>query len=77
VGGGSFPEQNLPTALVAVTPLGQDVESLRQGLLDADIPVIGRVEEGAFCLDMRTLTAEEYALVTRAMQAVLSTGSGQ
>ena len=77
VGGGSFPEQNLPTALVAVTPLGQDVESLRQGLLDADIPIIGRVEEGAFCLDMRTLTAEEYGPVTRALFAVLSSGSGQ
>jgi L-seryl-tRNA(Ser) seleniumtransferase len=74
VGGGSFPEQDLPTTLVGVAPAGMDVESLRQGLLATDIPVIGRVEDGFFCLDPRTLTAQEYGLVARALQAVL-TGS--
>ena len=75
VGGGSFPEQDLPTSLVAVAPLAGDVESLRQGLLSTDIPVIGRVEDGRFCLDPRTLMDEEFALVAEALRTVLEGGS--
>lgn len=71
VGGGSFPEQDLPTMLVAVTPKGMDVEALRQGLLSTELPVIGRVEDGRFCLDPRTLMDEEFLLVTEAVRTVL------
>jgi L-seryl-tRNA(Ser) seleniumtransferase len=74
VGGGSFPEQDLPTALVAVNPAAMDVESLRQGLLATDIPVIGRVEDGRFCLDPRTLMDEEFAVVAGAVRTVLRGG---
>lgn len=74
VGGGSFPEQDLPTALVAVSPAAMDVESLRQGLLATDIPVIGRVEDGRFCLDPRTLMDEEFAMVAGAVRTVLRDG---
>ena len=72
VGGGSFPEQDLPTTLVCVAPAGMDVDALRQGLLATDVPVVGRVEDGAFCLDPRTLTPQEYGLVAGALQAVLT-----
>ena len=75
VGGGSFPEQDLPTTLVSVMPAGMDVDALRQGLLATDIPVIGRVEEGRFCLDPRTLLDEEFGLVAQAVLAVLSGGA--
>ncbi len=72
VGGGSFPEQDLPTTLVSVAPASMDVESLRQGLLAADIPVVGRVEDGAFCLDPRTLMDAEFVLATEAIREVLA-----
>jgi L-seryl-tRNA(Ser) seleniumtransferase len=47
------------------------VEALRQGLLATDIPVIGRVEDGRFCLDPRTLMDEEFPLVAAAVRSVL------
>ena len=75
VGGGSFPEQDLSTRLVAVKPLAVDVEALRQGLLATDNPVVGRVEDGAFCLDPRTLMDGEFALVAGAVRTVLDAGS--
>ena len=75
VGGGSFPEQDLPTTLVAIRPRAMDVESLRQGLLAVDIPIIGRVEEGAFCLDPRTIMVEEFGLAARSMATVLQGGT--
>jgi len=73
VGGGSFPERDLVTTLVALTPLtGQSAEDLRHALLDTDPPVVGRIEEDAFCLDVRTLADDEYGMVVRALDQALS-----
>ena len=73
VGGGSFPERDLETTLVALRPLtGQSAEDLRRALLDTDPPLVGRIEEDAFCLDPRTLTDEEFGLVLRALNQALA-----
>jgi L-seryl-tRNA(Ser) seleniumtransferase len=72
VGGGAFPESDLPTSLVALTPLGgRSVESLRTALLTTDPPLVGRVEEGALCLDPRTLASDEHSLVLSALRQAL------
>lgn len=70
VGGGSFPEQDLPTVLVAIKPLTMDVDALRQALLAVEVPVIGRVEDDAFCLDPRTVMVEEFGLVAGSLAAI-------
>lgn len=75
VGGGSFPEQDLPTVLVAVTPARMAVDDLRQGLLAEEFPVIGRVEDGSFCMDPRTLADDEFGLLSRSLLGVLESGS--
>ncbi|MDO9083061.1 MAG: L-seryl-tRNA(Sec) selenium transferase [Humidesulfovibrio sp.] len=78
VGGGAFPEADLPTALVALVPsaapgagAGLSVDSLRQALLATDPPLVGRVEDGALCLDPRTVDASEHALVLDALRQAL------
>ncbi|MHC1701769.1 MAG: L-seryl-tRNA(Sec) selenium transferase [Humidesulfovibrio sp.] len=78
VGGGAFPEADLPTALVALTPLGSaglnpglSVDGLRQALLSTDPPLVARVEDGALCLDPRTLDAAEHPLVLGALRQAL------
>lgn len=74
VGGGAFPEADLPTELVA---LGLNegsrlsIDGLRQALLATDPPLVGRVEDGAFCLDPRTLDISEHALVLDALRQAL------
>ncbi|GAB1410288.1 L-seryl-tRNA(Sec) selenium transferase [Desulfovibrionales bacterium] len=72
VGGGSFPEQDVPTVLVRVCPRAMRVEALRDGLLHTELPVVGRVEDGAFCCDPRTLEPGEYGLIAAAMFSVLT-----
>ncbi|MGE4293112.1 MAG: L-seryl-tRNA(Sec) selenium transferase [Desulfovibrio sp.] len=72
VGGGAYPETDLPTVLVGVRPLYLSVEVLRDALLRTDPPLVGRVEDGAFCLDPRTLRPDEHPLVARALGAALS-----
>lgn len=73
VGGGSFPERDLPTALVAITPSLVSETALKKVLLDTDPPLVGRIEHQAFCLDPRTLTDKEFALVIEALKQALQT----
>jgi L-seryl-tRNA(Ser) seleniumtransferase len=75
VGGGAFPECDLPTALIALVPdegLGLNVDALRQALLSSDPPLVARVEDGALCLDPRTLDPSEHALVLDALRQALA-----
>ncbi len=71
-GGGSFPERDLETTLVALRPaFGTSVDDLKKALLATDPPLVGRIEEGAFCLDPRTLMDEEFPLVVSALGQAL------
>ncbi|GFK93518.1 L-seryl-tRNA(Sec) selenium transferase [Fundidesulfovibrio magnetotacticus] len=69
VGGGAFPERDLPTFLVCLSPKnpGLAPDTLRAALLDTDPPLTGRVEDGAFCMDPRTLRPDEFDLAARAL----------
>lgn len=53
VGGGSLPGTSLPTQLVAISHT--DVEGLAARLREHDLPVIGRVQNGRYLLDPRTV----------------------
>ncbi len=70
VGGGAFPERDLPTSLVRLTT-AVSAEEVRARLLAGEIPLVGRVEEGAFHLDVRTLRDEEFPLVAAAVRSAL------
>jgi L-seryl-tRNA(Ser) seleniumtransferase len=66
-GGGAFPDQALPTWLVAVQAGNRSPESLRDALLRGHPPVAARVKDNALCLDPRTLDAEEDRLLADAL----------
>jgi L-seryl-tRNA(Ser) seleniumtransferase len=61
VGGGAMPEQDLPTTAVALQPEGISVNELEELLRKGDSPVIGRIENDLFLLDMRTVADREIA----------------
>jgi L-seryl-tRNA(Ser) seleniumtransferase len=73
VGGGAFPERDLPTTLVGLKPKapGLTGDGLRERLLRTDPPVVGRIEADTFCLDPRTLEPEENRLVVAALGQAL------
>lgn len=71
VGGGAFPESDLPTALVCLRPKGVSVDGLRAALLETDPPLVGRVEDDELRLDPRTLAADEHPLVLSALRQAL------
>lgn len=72
VGGGSFPENALPTTLVRAVPTGCTPECLKQRLLETVPPLIGRLEDHAFLLDPRTLADEELPMAANVIAAALN-----
>lgn len=78
VGGGAFPECDLPTSLVCLAP-GESAplsaSGLRQALLATTPPLIGRLEHDAFCLDPRTLLPPDAADIVKLVAGLLQARS--
>jgi L-seryl-tRNA(Ser) seleniumtransferase len=61
IGSGSLPVDLLPSVCIAVTPLvrgkgeGTALKRIEQAFRNLPVPVIGRITENAFCMDMRCL----------------------
>ena len=62
IGSGALPVDALPSAGVAITPRGKNRNSAAERLSNAfrklPVPVVGRVKDGAFILDLRCLDDE-------------------
>ncbi|MEF3697643.1 L-seryl-tRNA(Sec) selenium transferase [Desulfolutivibrio sp.] len=73
VGGGAFPEEDLATTLVAITPTGAAVtaDALRERLLAATPPLVARIEHDTLCLDPRTLADDELTVAAQALVQAL------
>ncbi|MBQ7608055.1 MAG: L-seryl-tRNA(Sec) selenium transferase [Desulfovibrionaceae bacterium] len=71
VGGGAFPQYDLPTTLVCLKPYVCSVVTLKNALLATDPPLIGRLENDCFCMDPRTLAACDYPRVVAVLSSAL------
>jgi L-seryl-tRNA(Ser) seleniumtransferase len=65
VGGGSLPGTSMPTQLVAITH--PDVEGLAARLRGNELPVIGRVQNGRFLIDPRTILPTQVDVLLKAL----------
>ncbi len=72
VGGGSLPEESLPTKLLAISGSGVDVTSLARRLRLGDPPVVARLERDTLLLDPRTVDPDDDATIINAIQAAMS-----
>jgi L-seryl-tRNA(Ser) seleniumtransferase len=63
IGSGSLPVDSLPSAGIAIAPIGKSKSSFADKLSLAfralPVPVIGRIKDGAFVLDLRCLDHED------------------
>ncbi len=67
VGGGSTPDQSIPTCLIAICGVVQDIE---RRLRANDPPVIARIEADEVLLDLRTVLPEEEDHLVNALAAL-------
>jgi L-seryl-tRNA(Ser) seleniumtransferase len=73
IGGGSLPEESLPTRLLALGGGdGLDVEALARRLRTGDPSVLGRIERDRLLLDPRTVLPREDAALLRALQSAMA-----
>jgi L-seryl-tRNA(Ser) seleniumtransferase len=72
VGGGALPEEDLESRAVVLEPLDRTVNELEKGLRHNSLPIIGRIEEDRFILDMRTVGDDEISLIANVLGQVFS-----
>lgn len=71
VGGGSVPTQLLPTYAVALdTPLSPN--ALEEALRCREKPIIGRISDGHYLLDLRTLFPADFPYIVETVSSVLA-----
>ncbi|HOK45408.1 MAG TPA: L-seryl-tRNA(Sec) selenium transferase [Bryobacteraceae bacterium] len=69
IGGGSTPEQSLPTWVIAIA--AADVPGLERALRTGDPPVIARIEDNRLLLDLRTVFPEEEPTLLSALAGAM------
>jgi L-seryl-tRNA(Ser) seleniumtransferase len=74
IGGGSTPDQSLPTFLVAITSRHHSAAEIEARLRNpqSGLPIITRVERNKLVVDLRTVHPNEESALVAAMLAVLS-----
>jgi L-seryl-tRNA(Ser) seleniumtransferase len=70
VGGGALPLQELPTKCVGVAIEGLSASRVEQMMREASPPVIGRIENDLFLMDMRTIQDEEIPMIASALKKI-------
>jgi L-seryl-tRNA(Ser) seleniumtransferase len=72
VGGGALPLQDLPTKCVGTRIKGLSANRIDLAMRQADPPVIGRIEDDLFVMDMRTVQDEEIPLISSNFERMLA-----
>lgn len=71
VGGGSLPEESLPSKAVSLAGEGAYLTRLAQRLREGNPPVVGRIERDALILDPRTIRKDQIKPLADAVKAAL------
>jgi len=77
VGGGALPLAELPGFGIALKPTGMSLNLLAERLRLGVPPVVGRIQDGAFIIDPRTLGPDEEELLATALATALGGETGQ
>ena len=72
VGGGSLPEESLPTKLLAIRGDDAGLAEAARRLRTGEPPVVARIENGMLLLDPRTVRPDEDRALLKALKSALS-----
>jgi L-seryl-tRNA(Ser) seleniumtransferase len=74
IGGGSTPDQQLPTHLIAISSSQHSASRIEERLREPDegVPVIARIEDDRLVLDLRTVSADEEPELVSALTAAFA-----
>ena len=72
VGGGSLPEESLPTKLLAIEGGGAPITEISRRLRMGDPAVVARIEDGMLLFDPRTVLPSQDELLATAVSSALA-----
>jgi L-seryl-tRNA(Ser) seleniumtransferase len=72
-GGGALPLLELPSRCLRIRIDGLSANALELRLRGGDPPVIGRIEDDAYVMDVRTIQDHEFPLIESALASILKT----
>jgi len=72
-GGGALPLLELPSRCLRIRVDGLSANALELRLRGGEPPIIGRIEDDAFVMDVRTLQNDEFPLIESALTSILET----
>jgi L-seryl-tRNA(Ser) seleniumtransferase len=72
VGGGSLPEESLPTNLLAIEAEGARITEVARRLRTGETAVVARIEDGMLLLDPRTVSPSQDEALVSALSAALN-----
>ena len=75
IGGGAMPLVDIPSAAVAIKPKSLSVQRLDRMLHRTQIPIIGRIEDDRFIVDMRTILDGETKITENALCDAIELGA--
>ena len=70
-GGGSLPLLELPSKCVGVTIQGISANAIERSMREAAPPIIGRIEEDVFVMDLRTIQDDEFQIINNTIGNIL------
>jgi len=70
VGGGALPGETIPSAVLALILPTLSADALERHFRLADIPIIGRIAQDQFLLDVRTIEEADFPLIAARFQEV-------
>jgi L-seryl-tRNA(Ser) seleniumtransferase len=73
-GGGALPLLDLPSCCLCIRIQGVTANALERSLRRNDPPIIARIEDDGYVMDLRTVQADEPAIIAAALSAVLQAG---
>ncbi|MEM9180822.1 MAG: L-seryl-tRNA(Sec) selenium transferase, partial [Pseudomonadota bacterium] len=71
-GGGSLPQQDLPSFAVAISAGARSPDAIARALRAGKLPVLGRISKDQFFLDMRAVAEHEVAPLANAVADALT-----
>jgi L-seryl-tRNA(Ser) seleniumtransferase len=69
-GGGTAPDSKLPTALLTLDVNGMTADEVSARLRRNDPPIVGRIQDERFVLDLRTVAADDDPIVAEALTSL-------
>lgn len=72
-GGGSLPEMDFPTFVVAIRSDNISVNEIEERLRNGNPPIISRIKEGSLILDARTIRTKDMDDLVKGIKSALST----